>query len=127
MGVEFFNAFLLTLRNIIMSNQNKTQYLKTTLLSLSLATFGLISVANAAHSPFAQTDRHSTKLAIKGDTKKCGEGKCGDNMKKAKVKQAKKVVEGKIQSEHKPQEAVQATDINTPEKKSAKIKKKCGG
>lgn len=110
-----------------MSNQNKTQYLKTTLLTLSLATVGLISVANAANSPFAQTDKHTTKLALKGDTKKCGEGKCGDNMKKAKVKQTEKVAEGKIDSEHKTSDAVQAPEVNAPEKKSDKVQKKCGG
>ncbi len=110
-----------------MSNQNKTQYLKTTLLSLSFVTLGLMSVANATNSPFAQTDKSTAKQAVKGDTKKCGEGKCGDSMKKAKVKQAKKVVEGTIDGEHKTQETVQAPDANISKKTSDKVKKKCGG
>jgi uncharacterized low-complexity protein len=111
-----------------MSNQNKTQYLKTTLLSLSFATLGLISVANSANSPFAQSDKQTTKQAIKGDVKKCGEGKCGDSMKKSEVKQVKKVTDGKADIiEDETQEAVPTSEVNTQEEKSKKVEKKCGG
>ena len=110
-----------------MSNQNKIQYLKTTLLTLSFATMGLMSVANAANSPFAQVDNQNTKLSIKGDSKKCGEGKCGDNMKKAKIKEAKKTTDGKADdSKDEVQETVQAPEVSTPTEKSDKVEKKCG-
>ncbi len=112
-----------------MSNQNKTKLLKTTLLTLSLATFGFIAQANASNSPFAQTDNHTIKLAVKGDPKKCGEGKCGDNLKKVTAKKAKKVTDGGSTDEinAKPQEDALASDVNSSEEQPKKAEKKCGG
>ncbi len=109
-----------------MSNQNTTHF-KTILLTLSFTTLGFVSVTNAA-SPFAQTDKQTTKLSLKGDTKKCGEGKCGDSMKKSEVKQVKKVTDGKTDIiEEKTQDALPTSEVNTQEEKSEKVDKKCGG
>ncbi len=111
-----------------MSNQNKMKLLKTTLLTLSLATFGFIATANAGNSPFAQAGSETIRLAVKGDPKKCGEGKCGDNLKKATAKKAKKVTDGGSADEinAKSQEEAIPSDINSSEEKPKKAEKKCG-
>ena len=110
-----------------MSNQKKIKQLKITLLTLSLVTAGFMTVANAGNTPFSQNDAQTTKLTIKGDTKKCGEGKCGGDMKKADVEKSKDGVDKTADVlEDSAQEAVQTPDVDASEPEQVEAQKKCG-
>jgi len=68
----------------LMINQSKSKISFITFAAMIFAIFGFATIAQSSTSPFAQNDIDNSAQLVKGEKKKCGEGKCGD--KKAEKK-----------------------------------------